>query len=42
MTRNGGALMIPSSQDQLGGLNRVGLAVSGRMCVDISFMTDNL
>jgi hypothetical protein len=34
--------MIPSSQDQLGGLNRAGLTVSGRMCVDISFMTDNL
>ena len=34
--------MTPSSQDGLGGLDCVGLAVSGRMCVDISFMTDNL
>src|SRR5215207_8796289 len=41
MTRSGGALMTPSSQDQLGGLKRVGLAVSARICLDISFMTDN-
>src|SRR4029453_12969239 len=41
MTRSGGALMGLSSQDPLGGLKRVGVAGSGRMCLDASFVTDS-
>ena len=34
--------MARSSQDPLGGLKRVGIAVSGRICLGASFMTDSL
>ena len=34
--------MTLSSQGPQGGLKRVGYAVSGRICLDASFMTDNL
>src|SRR4029453_11472239 len=42
MTRSGGALMGPSSQGPLGGLKRVGVAVSGHICLHASFVTDCL
>src|SRR5919106_590647 len=42
MTRSGGALMGPSSQDPLGELKRVGSAVSARICLNASFTTGTL
>src|SRR5918995_2111868 len=42
ITRSGGALMTPSSQDPLGGLKRAGRTVSAPICLNASFMTDML